>query len=43
MRGILDGLGMWLSWRDVTSGLTDDFAWDTSIACTTGVKVMLLV
>ena len=38
MRGKLNGLGMWLSWRDVASGLPDDFAWDTSITCTTGLK-----
>ena len=31
-------LGMWLSWRDVTSGPPDDFPWDTSIACTPGLK-----
>ena len=30
---------MWFSWRDVASGLPDEFAWDTSIACTTGLKL----
>ena len=29
---------MWLSWRDVASGLPDDFAKDISIACTTSLR-----
>ena len=36
MRGKLNGLGMWLSWHDVASGLPDHSAWDTLIARTAG-------
>ena len=37
VRGKLNRLGVWLSWRETSSGLPDDFAWDTNIACTTGL------